>query len=30
MNATEVYTPAPRCYRIIRFRFNGRPRTVAK
>jgi hypothetical protein len=22
------YTPAPRIYRIIRFRFNGSPRTI--
>jgi hypothetical protein len=27
---TRLYEPVgePRCYRIIRFRFNGRPRTI--
>jgi len=25
---TTTYTPEPRIYRIIRFRFNGTPRTV--
>lgn len=26
----STYTPEPRIYRIIRFRFNGRPRTIRK
>jgi hypothetical protein len=27
-SAQQQWTPEPRIYRIIRFRFNGRPRTI--